>query len=138
MLFNRGFYVVTFLYIWTLLTLYYYVRFFIACSASVWYYSRDKNYLNAPILRPMCYGFFYHIGSFLFGYMLLVFENLNLDLYCLLSLGFFQQYFTFGNSVYKLLTEKISYFKYFFVLAFHFSGFMNTFPNTFQIEITYM
>ena len=51
--------------------MYYFVRAFIACCCSVWYYSRDKNYLNAPILRPLWFMLRYHIGSFLLGAILI-------------------------------------------------------------------
>ncbi|CAD8057294.1 unnamed protein product [Paramecium sonneborni] len=67
---ERGFYVVLFFMLWTLQTLYYYVRCFIACSCSVWYFTRDKNYLNAPMLRPLWYTIRYHLGSFLMGALL--------------------------------------------------------------------
>jgi hypothetical protein len=37
----------------------------------VWYFSRDKNYLNAPMLRPLWYTIRYHMGSYLMGAILI-------------------------------------------------------------------
>lgn len=43
----------------------------LACSTSVWYFTRDKNYLNSPILRPLWYVTRYHLGSLLLGGLLI-------------------------------------------------------------------
>ena len=68
----RGFYVLIVIYFWLLQTSYYYCRLATSIATSIWYFSRDKTYVIAPVRRAVWYSFRYHLGSMIFASMILV------------------------------------------------------------------